>query len=214
MSLVKAATEGMIGFDVNQPISGAQAAEFFADGYSFCFRYIPRIPKLAKGNVTMPEIAAILGAKLALGIVQHTPLPGYDPSAELGETYAKYAIEYCEQIGLPKGINIFLDLEEVSKAATAQEVSAYCTSWYNIVNAGGWMPGLYVGYGTGLTDEQLWMLPFKTYWASYNTDNKIPNRGYCMVQHPQKTLDGITFDPNTIQADKLGGLPILLFPNN
>lgn len=207
---VKPAIPGL-GFDVNQPLSGAQAAAFKAAGHTFCIRYIPRTPALVKGNLTAIEIAAILGAGLALMAVQHVPQPGWEPSAALGTSYGEYAAQYAASIaGLPKRMNLWMDLEEVSKGATAQEVSEYCHAWAAAVEVDGYVPGIYVGWNVKLTDQQLYLLPFKHYWRAYNCDQSIPGRGYQIVQKPQQTLDGITFDPNQLQADSLGDVPMWL----
>lgn len=207
--IVKPAIPGL-GFDVNQPLWAAQAAAFKAAGHSFCVRYLPRTPALVKGNLTAAEVTAILGAGLALMAVQHVPQPGWEPSAALGTSYGGYAAEYATEIGLSNGMNLWLDLEEVSKDATAQDVSDYCHAWAAAVEVDGYVPGIYVGWNIGLTDQQLYLLPFKHYWRAYNCDQSIPMRGYQIVQKPQQTLDGITFDPNHLQADLQGGLPLWL----
>lgn len=213
MSVVKEGTPGN-AFDVNQPLSGAQAAEFKAAGYDTCIRYIPRNASLVAGNLTAPEIAAILGAGLNLGVVQHVAQPGWEPSAELGEAYGQYAAQYCGQIGLPKGISVWLDLEEVASTATTQDVIDYCEAWYGEVLKAGFIPGLYVGWNVKLSAQELYtQLSFKSYWRAYNTDIIVVIRGYSIIQHPQKKLNGITYDPNTIQKDNLGGLPVWLSPS-
>lgn len=204
---VKPAITG-IGFDVNQPLTGAQAAAFKAAGYSFAVRYLPRTGNLISGNLSQAEIQAILGAGLALMVVQHVAKPGWEPSAALGISYGNYAATYAEAIGLPKGVNIWLDLEEVAIGTSAKEVTDYCTAWFTAVSAAGYIPGLYVGWNVVLSDQELYDLPFKHYWRAYNCDQSIPVRGYQLVQQPQKTLDGITFDPNRLQADELGDVPL------
>ncbi len=198
------------GFDVNQPLSASQAAAFKAAGMDLCIRYIPRTVQLIKGNLTMPELNILLDAGLSLMAVQHTPLPGWMPTAELGSQYGSYAATYAEIIGLPKGVNIWLDLEEVSTSATAHQVIDYCTQWFAAVNGAGYVSGLYVGYQTGLRDQELWDLPVKSYWKAYNCDQSIPKRGWQIIQHTQKSLNAITYDPNTIQADNLGSLPMVV----
>lgn len=209
MSVVKNAVPGM-AFDVDQPLTGAQYAEFKSNGYEAVIRYIPRKASLVAGNLTAPEIAAILGAGLSLGVVQHVASPGWEPSAELGEIYGQYAAEYCGQIGLPKGITVWLDLEEV---APNEDVDGYCRAWFKAVEVAGYLGGLYVGYNCGLSDQQLYDLPTKSYWKAYNCDQSIPTRGWQITQHTQKTLNGIAYDPNTVAADNLGDLPIWLGPS-
>lgn len=208
---VKPAIPG-VGFDVNQPLTGAQATAFKGAGYSFAIRYLPRTESLIAGNLSQGEIQAILGAGLALMAVQHVAKPGWEPSAALGTSYGSYAATYAEAILLPKGVNIWLDLEEVALGTSVKKVTDYCTAWFTAVSAAGYIPGLYVGWGIVLSDQKLYDLPFKHYWRAYNCDQSIPVRGYQIIQEPQKTLDGIAFDPNRLQADELGDVPFWLSP--
>jgi Domain of unknown function (DUF1906) len=213
MYTVKPALPGSLGLDLNQPLTVTNANSFRKLGYEFVIRYLPRTSALTAGNLTSEEINIILTAGLSLGAVQHVELPGWQPSAALGSKYGQYAGQRSAEIGLPQGINIWLDLEEVATTSTAQEVIDYCKAWYTEIQAHGYVPGLYVGYQVGLTDQQLYDLPFQHYWRAYNCDQNIPTRGYQLIQHPQKTLNGISFDPNNTQADQLGGLPIFLSPD-
>jgi hypothetical protein len=199
-----------LGFDVNQPLTAEHAAAFKAAGYDFCIRYLPRTFSLINGNLTKEEIEIILGAGLNLMAVQHVSLPGWQPNAALGTLYGKYAAQYATEIGLLTGINIWLDLEEVVSSSTVQNVIDYCKAWYTAVEAAGYVPGIYVGYGVILSPEQLHdELPFKHYWNAYNGPG-VATRGCQLLQRTAQTLNGITFDPNDCQTDKLGDLPIWL----
>lgn len=214
MGTVKTATAGALGFDVNQNLSAAQAAGFKSAGYDFCIRYLPRTAPLTKGNLTSTEIKNILEAGLALMAVQHCPEPGWSPSAALGMQYGQYAAEYAVEIGLPPGMSVWLDLEGVIPLL-AQGVRDYCYAWYNAVGsqAAGYVPGLYVGFGTGLTPQELYEdLPFRHYWKAYNGPS-LPVRGYQIIQETVKLMEGISFDPNRLVADNLGGLPLWLSPD-
>lgn len=205
------AVTGESAFDVNQPLSGAQAAEFVKHGFTACIRYIPRTASLLAGNITADEANAIIGAGLSLGFVQHVALPGWQPTAALGTSYGDFAATYAKGIGVLEGVHIFLDLEEVASGATDDDVISYCKAWYTEVKNAGYLPGLYCGWNIKISADQLYHdIPFDRYWKAYNYDNGVSVRGFCIVQKTQQTLDGITYDPNIIQADHLGGLPIFL----
>lgn len=210
--IVKSANPGL-GFDVNQSLSITQARAFFITGYIFCIRYLPRTPYLKQGNLTAQEIAIILNTGLSLSVVQHCPLPGWEPSIDLGSQYGQYAGAYATEIGLPIGMNIWLDLEEVATNSTSQNVIDYCKAWFVAVQAAGYIPGIYCGYGTNLSSQQLYDLPFKHYWKAYNYDNGVAIRGFQIIQEPQKTMIGIQFDPNKSQIDNKGDVAIWLSPN-
>lgn len=205
------AVTGESAFDVNQPLSGAQAAEFVKHGFTACIRYIPRTASLLAGNITTDEANAIIGAGLSLGFVQHVALPGWQPTAALGTSYGDFAATYAKGIGVPEGVHIFLDLEEVASGSTTDDVISYCKAWYNEVKNGGYIPAIYCGWNIKLSADQLYYkLPFALYWAAYNFDEGVSVRGCAIRQKTQQTLNGITYDPNEIQADQLGGLPIFL----
>jgi Domain of unknown function (DUF1906) len=211
--VVKQATPLMKGFDVNQNLSMAEAANFFEQGFQFVVRYIPRTAALVAGNLTPPEIISILNSGLALSVVQHVSEDNWMPTGELGTSYGEYASTYAKKIGLPAGMHIWLDLEMVNTSATVEDVKDYCQNWYNEVQATGYLAGLYVGWQVILTPGQLYDLPFKAYWRGYNADIPVATRGYQILQSTQKTLNGITYDPNTVQKDELGDLPMFLFPS-
>ena len=212
---VQQAPAGQKGFDVNQPLSAGQAQDLQNAGYAFCIRYIPRTAKLVRNNLTNAEALNILNAGLALMAVQHVALPGWAPTVALGTAYGNYAATYAQQtVGLPQGLNIWCDLEEVAEGSAAADVIAYCQAWYAAVDTAGYIPGLYVGYGTGLTPQQLYSsLSFKHYWRAYNGP-LVATRGYQLLQKTEVTVNGITIDPNITQNDNLGGAVLWLAASN
>ncbi|MDB5122425.1 MAG: hypothetical protein JWP94_554 [Mucilaginibacter sp.] len=219
---IQQAASGLRGFDIDQILTAAQAQDFKNAGYDFCIRYVPRTAALAAStntNLTNTEALAILNAGLALMVVQHTRNEGWSPTAALGTADGQYAVTYASQVAeLPQSINIWCDLEVVAANTNAADVIGYCQAWYNAVNAGGYVPGLYVGYGIVLTAQQLYStLSFKHYWSAYNAEVGIAHRGYQITQHNELQLSTVTpdtqgnaFDPNTIQTDQLGGTPVWL----
>jgi len=169
-------------------------------------------------NLTFAEGTAILNAGLALMVVQHTRPEGWAPTGDLGTSDGAYAVKYATEVGLPQGINMWCDLEVVARGTTAADVIAYCQEWYKTVNAGGYVPGLYVGYGIVLSAAQLYSdLSFQHYWSADNVQVGVASRGYQLVQREQVKLKTVTpdsqdryFDPNFTQTDDLGGTPIWL----
>jgi hypothetical protein len=202
---VQKAASAIIGFDCNQPLTALECKAFKEAGMDFCIRYVPRTASLMSGNLTYEEAGIILASGLAISAVQHVPLPNWMPTGELGSRYGAFASQYAKNtVGLPEGMVLWLDLESVSTAATPQDVIDYCSSWYASVFRDGYVPGLYVGWQPGLNGEGLYNLPFKHYWRAYNADFTPDPRGYQLIQHTQKTLGNVTYDPNTTQEDKMG----------
>lgn len=207
---VKKATAGMRGFDIDRPLTVEECKSFTANSYSFVVRYIPRQSTLSN-NLTAEEIKDIHAAGLALSAVQHVMSPPWYPNAALGANYGRNAAEYAAQIGLLPGMHLWLDLEGVAPGSVSGDIIAYCHAWAAAVSLKGYLHGLYCGWKIGLNARQLYDLPFDAYWKAYNYDDGVATRGYQMIQSTQETLEGITFDPDLIQADKLGDLPTLLF---
>jgi hypothetical protein len=211
--LVKQATPGK-AFDVDQILNAEQADDFIKAGYGSCIRYFPLNSSNVAGCLTGPELQILLGAGLAVGAVQHVDSPPWSPTAALGTAHGAYCAAYAKEIGYAAGGSIYCDLEEVAAGTTAQQVIDYCNNWFDRVQSAGFTPGLYCGWNIVLTAEQLYYpLKFKSYWKAYNYDNGIAVRGFQIVQHPQETLAGMDFDPNTIGPDDIGGLPMFLYPS-
>jgi len=206
--LVRQAAAGLTGFDINHKVTAADAQIFKNAGYDFCIRYIPRTAALADGNLTNGEATDIVNAGLALMAVQHVALPGWAPTAALGTAYGAYAADYCSQIvGLPQGVNIWCDLEGVAPATPAANVIAYCQAWYQAVDAAGYIPGIYVGYDTLLSPQQLYnSLSFRHYWRAYNGP-QVAVRGFQLVQKLQVRVNGFDIDPDVVHTDNMGGIP-------
>jgi glycoside hydrolase-like protein len=199
------APAGTLGFDVNQPLTAATAQAFKNAGYNFCVRYIPRILTMAANNLTNAEARTILNASLALMAVQHASPSGWQPTTSLGTTYGNNAATYASEIvGLPQGMILWCDLEDIPKGTDTKNIIAYCQAWYYAVHAAGYVPGIYIGFNVWLTPAQLHDdISFQHYWQAYN-GSLVATRGFQLLQHTHKTLNGIDFDPDVTQNDNLG----------
>ena len=180
---VERAPPGAKGFDINSPLTAASAKSYVKQGFVFCVRYIRRDP-VSANDLTRTEVETILSAGLALMAVQHvTPHP-WVASESLGTTYGENAAAAASAAGLPPGMNIWLDLEDVRADTPASDVIAYCNAWFAAAEAKGYVPGVYVGSNTQLSGDDLyWRLKTKHYWKSGSTVPPIPERGYQMIQH-------------------------------
>lgn len=198
------------GFDADTVITGELAGEFVSEGYQFCARYLSLGNGQQPGDLSTDEAAAILGNGLALVAVQHVNAYGWKPSAALGFTHGGNAAANAKSIGLASGMNIWCDLEGVATGISADDVIAYCVSWYDGVIASNfnYIPGLYVGPLAVLDGQQLYDLPFQHYWKSASNVPEIPTRGFQMVQGLTITVCGISIDPDTTQTDAEGGTVI------
>jgi hypothetical protein len=74
------------------------------------------------------------------------------------------------------------------------------------VQAGGYVPGLYVGACALLTGQQLADLSFQHYRRSQSRVAEIPNRGYQLIQFfPSIEINGVSVDIDIAQDDEKGG---------
>jgi hypothetical protein len=215
---VRSATSGARGFDTSSKLSLTRAKKFHAQGYKYAIRYVSLGSFESSDDLTTKEAAGILEAGLALMPVQHVLAGkkvgdknvGWTPSGSLGTRFGKNAAQHAAEIGFPKGVNLWMDLENVSSSTATKSVIDYANNWYNAVSRAGYTPGIYVGFNSKLTSSQLYNdLNFQHYWKSGSIVPDVAVRGYQMVQHPplDTYANGIKIDKDTIAADKKGGNP-------
>lgn len=208
---VTKALPNLKGFDTDTIVTLDKAKSFKKNGYSFCIRYLSRGNKQQQGDLSFNEAVDILDAGLALSAVQHVPEQGWKPTAELGQEYGKNAASNANAIGLPKGMNIWCDLEGVSTSETSQNVIEYCNAWYDAVHKAGYVPGIYVGYNCKLSGQELYYdLRFKHYWKSMSSVPPIQNRGYQLIQSLNTVVNGINIDLDTTKDDNYGNAVLWL----
>lgn len=209
---VQHAASGLNGFDTNTVLNATSAACFVQHGYAFCFRYLSRGYGQQPGDLTYNEAKIILEAGLALGAVQHVSMPGWTPSTQLGTEYGTNAAHNAASIGLPTGMNLWMDLEGIAPGTSAQTVISYANAWYDAVLAAGYIPGIYVGAACILNGDQLYSsLKFQHYWKSLSNVPAIPQRGYQLVQSlAADPVCGVAIDADTTMTDQLGGSVVWL----
>jgi hypothetical protein len=214
---VEKSPSGSKGFDCNTPLTTTTAKAFRDAGFAFAVRYVPRTsvtdPMNPSGNITRSEAETILNAGLALMIVQHVPSSPWDPTGQLGMNYGNYAVLNCTAIGLPYGVNLFLDLEGVRAGTNPENVLDYAGTWAKAVADGGYMPGIYIGASCELSAGQIVTLPFKQFWRSGSSSTpQIGAPGYCMQQTISSSLvlSGVAYDSDVVTTDQSGGTPYWL----
>lgn len=203
----------MRGFDTNTKLTYEKAMCLKEKGYEFAIRYVGRL-SMASHDIDSVEIENILKAGLKLGIVQHCPpKPGIIPTTGIGKLWGKNAATFAEAAGYSKGCIIYLDLEDVNPIykSKQQDIITFCNDWYDEVFKADYIPGIYVGFNTFLTGEQLYhKLKFQHYWKSFSKVPDVLKRGYEMVQIKGITECGIQIDTNEVTGDRLGNRPIFM----
>ncbi len=216
---VMAAPAGSLGFDTDTQLTASTAQAFKQAGFTFAIRYLSLGSTEKSGDLSTTEANNILNAGLALMAVQHVQYADWCPTAQMGEEYGQNAVNNARSVGLPARLSLWLDLEGISTSASASSVSAYCEAWLNAVSAGGYTPGIYIGYDAILTGHQLSQLPVRYFWNSGSESSSVsgrsyPAEGYCMLQSISSSyvLDGVTYDRDVIETDNLGATPFWLAP--
>lgn len=210
---------GSKGFDANVAISPATAMRFVSAGYRFAVRYVRR-STYHEFDLTAGELAGLLRAGLAVMAVQHVAPPGWRPTTKLGRQYGETAADEAGYAGVAQGCTLWCDLEEVAHGTPAADVIGYGNAWYDAVKASGFDPGLYVGYGCGLSARDLYYrLKFRRYWAAYNLDrDRYPAvRGVQLRQFAATSADRVPgvsfeFDVNLSGKDAFGDAPLMMLP--
>jgi hypothetical protein len=207
---VVSAPQGMLGFDCDFELTAQDVATYVAQGYKFCVRYITRAqPTEQPGDLTNSEANTILAGGLALMAVQHVAASPWTPSQSLGTQYGSNAVSCAKEVGLPAGMNIWLDLEGVASGTPSQTVIDYCNAWAAPVAQAGYVPGLYVGANAILdSDDLYWDLQFQHYWRSGSSVPDVAVRGYQLFQRiPPGDAD---IDQDVTKTDNLGGTVLWL----
>jgi hypothetical protein len=135
--------------------------------------------------------------------------------AEMGAQDGQAAATNAQEVGLPAGLCIWLDLEGVAVGVAPTDIADYCNSWYAFVQEAGYVPGIYVGSQCGLSANQLsYDLKVAHYWKSASNVPTVPGRGYQMVQSlAPDPVDGISIDVDVTQADEQGDQAFFLYPD-
>jgi hypothetical protein len=198
----------MKAFDCNFKLTGPVLAAAFKQGYKAVGRYVGR-RQMASFDIDTTELKLILDNGFKVFLVQHCEKPGWIATEDLGREYGRNAVTFAQSVGYDKGCIIYLDLEGVLKNCTPESIIRYCKAWREEVLKY-YTPGLYVGYDSGLTSDQLQSLNFKSYWRSASNvpDLKL---GYAMQQQPQIKMYVDYVDPNEVSdLDKITPAPYFM----
>lgn len=209
---VSSAIPGALGFDTAVPLNADSARNYFNQGYRFCVRYVSRTDASRAANaesgltdISEAEGQLILASGLALMVVQHVAASGWVPSAGLGDEYGGNAAAYTAAAGLPEGVNVWLDLEDIPAGTSHSDIIDYCNAWFGKVSAAGYVPGVYVGFNSWLSPDELFFdLKTKHYWRAAGNIQNVSHRGYQMFQHVIKLNDNSELDKNVTNNDALG----------
>jgi Domain of unknown function (DUF1906) len=204
---VESAPPGVLGFDLDQPVTAQSAQTFYARGFRFCVRYLTRSSdEENSGDLTRSEAEIILNAGFALMAIQHVAPKNWLPSGGLGEVYGGNAVKNAQQVGLPPGVNVWLDLEGIRGDTPRQDVIDYCNAWFASVGAAGYSTGIYVGDSVIISPDDLyWNLKTKHYWKSGSNVPDVPNRGYQLIQRiPPNADDQKNVDTDLTRNDSFG----------
>ncbi len=204
MRTAELADVGAKGFDTTQPLTTARAEGLAAAGMRFAVRYL--------GSLTSAEVDTIHAAGMRVFPVTFGLKHGTPPSAILGSNFGMSSVLEMRKIGMPAGVTVWLDLEDMS--GTAADIQAFVNAWATAVLAAGYRAGLYVGAGAVLTSKELYSLKVTYYWHSLsrvsdrNGAIAEPDCGWCMYQlYPSINVAGTLVDVDVIQKDYRGRLP-------
>ena len=214
------AADGAIGFDTALPLALQTAQAYVARGYKFCVRYVSRTDASRQHNqvqgradLSPEEGQLILDTGLALMVVQHVAATGWVPTEALGASYGAAATSYTALAGVPAGVTVWLDLEDIPRGTPHRAITQYANAWYDAVASGGFVPGVYVGFNVWLSPDELFFdLKFRHYWRADGNIPDIAHRGYQLFQHVLDAGTPDQRDKNVARADALGGRATWLAP--
>jgi hypothetical protein len=177
-------------------------------GFAGVARYVPLPGNRPENDIDAVELASILDNNLGLLLVQHVRKPPWDPALHPGVADASAAVEFARAAGYPEGGHIFVDLEGIS--GTALGTKKFAEDWAKAVLDAGYRAGCYVGFEVPLSPEQLFELRhINSYWSDAGP-RAVATRGFAIKQQAGITIDGVRYDPDIVQTDKLGDTPFWL----
>ncbi|QQE79806.1 glycoside hydrolase domain-containing protein [Alicyclobacillus sp. SO9] len=192
--LIASAQASEAGLDADAPLTAPDIHYMLAHGYKFCLRYVSWQSVEKRGDLTHDEAARILKAGLALMPVQHALASSstgqFHPTGALGTKLGRNAVKHVKNIGFPKRVTIWLDLEGVAASVPVNSIVNFCNHWYDAVSAGGFTPGLYVGYDSGLNKSQLSQLKFHYFWKSGSSVAAPFKTSYQLMQNTVGSIPG------------------------
>jgi hypothetical protein len=200
-----------LGFDTSQKLTRAEAQAIKACGLVWGARYVGLAAEAA-GDLDRAELEMLVGeVGFRLIVVQHVPLPGWVPTAALGEIHGRAATRNAAAAGYPAGCDLYIDDEGMAPAAGAAAARAYTESWAQVVRDGGYGGGAYIGAGSLMSPAQLYAIRgIHSYWAGPRRpgDRDVAVRGYQIQQcWPEVMLGGVRCDLDVLGADQLGARP-------
>lgn len=137
---------GTRAVDTISIISGADAAWLKANDYAAVFRYLSAL--------TLEERDRILNAGLSLGLVTFAK-----------EWSGRRALDHLAALEIPRGADVYLDVESVELAPL--ELEKAIDAWSIMLEAAGYVPGCYFGSVSLLTSEEMYARPHvRRYWHS------------------------------------------------
>ena len=212
------------GLDTVQSLTEVQAAVLDSLGYSWVARYGPlddrrlEVPDAHGGDhggcwTLSPSEARMWGrAGMLLLPVQWGPMRGDVLTAGLGHARGRAMAAWARWMGIDEGVHLWADWEGArAVAAGVMYGREYLEAWAAAVLAERYRAGLYVSLPQPLSGEQLFGLRgYTSYWGAAQGSLPVPlPRDYAIRQSFPTTIAGVLCDPDVMQADLLGELPVL-----
>ena len=193
-----------LALDTVQVMDSELAEAVHAVGVRTVFRYLDRVKDVTTGrlgaNLTPHELDVLLDAGLRVSPVQYystgyeSQAKGRKLSADYGAEMGQVACSNALSLGVPQGVTLWRDLEDVPDA-TPDQVVADCKAWGKVVVNHGFEAGLYVGAGLGsqatgyVRGDDLYGLPYyRSYWRAASVVPQLPKRGWCVIQGSEQTM--------------------------
>ncbi|TCW87339.1 hypothetical protein C5O80_05325 [Burkholderia sp. SRS-46] len=210
MSSTISIPNGSIGFDHSGSRLTPQQAQDYADrGYKFCIRYLPNPFSPGTSDLIRSEADAILAAGLWLGAVQHcsaaSETSDFEPTSATGTEWGALAAQQAAAAGLTAGTTVWLDLEGVKRGTALADIVGFCNQWFAQVTQAGFASGVYIGFDSRLTSDQLYFqLTTQHYWRGASNVPDVAFRGYQIYQRVVTDAAGNELDVDHAQVDNLG----------
>lgn len=161
-------------------------------------------PTMPNQDLSRAELEMLHGKGLVVRLYVYFRDSGY--TTETGKSDADRAVAKAQEVGWPTtiGAPIEWDLEG---DVMGPDVPGYCAAACASTSAV-FSPEAYDFWDAEKSTKDA--APFRAWWKSAGLTPHAPSRGYQMVQGQTLRIGGFAFDPNTVQKDARGELPLFV----
>jgi hypothetical protein len=133
--------------------------------------------------------------------------PGWDPRNFSGEDDGAFAAEHAVRCGMPAGVTIWVDWEDIVLGLPPSYGTIYLEAWAGRALASSLRAGEYCGFDDPMSAQERYDLRGITSYWSDGGHRAVAIRGCSIIQGSAITVAGIQIDRDHLELDHLNEVP-------